>query len=487
MCMKCKSLIYSVVVCLLVLASYPVNAREYQYVKDEQTFSNPDRGWYSYAPILDNDSYADIGNGGGRLVYGAITLDEFIHRDISTTVLEKITQRFAELRASGVKAVLRVNYNEETTGTDANMNQMVRHMAQLKPLLAANSDVIAYIEMGYFGQWGEWHDWCNGQANNDLTDDFCSKHLDNVDTWRRLIAEQLAHAPADRFLMIRYPAKKQAVFDGEPLTSGEAYGSSGKARIGHHNDCFLASPDDMGTYQTFDSSPPLSVTELKAYVAEETDHLPMGGETCSATSGHRFDCTTAVAEMEQLHWTYLNQDYYGGALDIWKRDGCFDTIDRRLGYRFELRSATVPDRLEKGTSQRVHLTLHNFGFARAHYQRKAYLRLLRGSKTVATLELENVDLRSIAPGETLTLEGTFTMPSQLLEEPVDVALWLPDNDSRNWNNSRFSIRLAYVQNEGDWNGIASAGHNLLVTDVPVSQGQSSETPSRPTKLRILDP
>lgn len=37
--------------------------------------------------------------------------------------------------------------------------------------------------------------------------------------------------------------------DMPALTPGEAFGSSKQARVGFHNDCFLASDRDYGTYQ----------------------------------------------------------------------------------------------------------------------------------------------------------------------------------------------------------------------------------------------
>jgi hypothetical protein len=480
-----RKLIQVAVFFALLFASPISRAGDYFFTPEKSAFPNPDRGFYSYAPILDNGSYAQIGNNGIRLVYGAITLRDFVHRDIDDAVLGTIGARFVELRSSGVKAVLRVNYNEDETGTDAAMDQMIRHMVQLQPLLSENKDVIAYIEAGFFGQWGEWHDWCGGQSNTDLSDDFCSKHPDTSRTWRQLVGELLNYMPRERFILLRYPGKKQAVFGGDPVTLSEAYTNLAKARVGHHNDCFLASNDDMGTYQTFGTSN--SVSELKSYLSRDTQFLPIGGETCSAQSGHRFSCDTALAEMEQLHWTYLNRDYYSGAFDFWKDGGCLNDIDRRLGYRLELLSATLPDTLVKGSSQTVVFRIRNTGFARAHHFRKAYLRIFSDAEVLANLELSEIDIRNIGAGETATLAGTFLVPAHVPEQLVSVALWLPDQDRRNWNNSRFSVRLAYEQNESDWAAMSSPGHNVIRAAVPVvSNGDTPGSGRRvPENLRFV--
>ncbi len=39
-------------------------AGDYTYAASDETFPNPERGWYSYAPILSNASYSDLGNSG---------------------------------------------------------------------------------------------------------------------------------------------------------------------------------------------------------------------------------------------------------------------------------------------------------------------------------------------------------------------------------------------------------------------------------------
>lgn len=440
-------------------------AEKVSYTPETKSFPNPDRGWYSYAPILGSSNYETIGNAGTRLVYGAITLKDFVHRDINSSTLEKIQLRFEELRQNGVKAILRVNYNEETTGTDASKVQMIRHMRQLQPLLSENRDVIAYIEAGYFGQWGEWHDWCGGAINSNLTDDYCSKHLDNVDTWKWLVEALLKHTPEDSYILLRYPGKKQAIFGKSPVTAFDWYSGHKNARIGHHNDCFLSNPDDMGTYQTFDIYSTLP--DLKKYLSEDTVYMPIGGETCYSQKGHRFSCANALPEMEQLHWTYLNKEYYRGALRIWSNEGCITEIDHRLGYRLELLDAKLPDSLVKGSTQTASFKIRNVGFSRVHHYRDAYLRLLQGQTILADMKLHGLDIRKVASGETESLTGTFKVPGNIPENTVSVALWLPDNDARNWQNSRFSIRLAYQQNEEDWLLITSPGHNVLTHNVPL--------------------
>ena len=134
-------------------------AREFSYTVSHETFPNPERGWYTYTLMLDNNDYSSLASDGYRLAYSAIVLRDFMHSDINSSTLDKIETRFEEMRNAGVKAVLRINYSEEDGGQNPDFHQIERHMQQLAPILEANKDVIAYIEAGYMGPWGEWHFW----------------------------------------------------------------------------------------------------------------------------------------------------------------------------------------------------------------------------------------------------------------------------------------------------------------------------------------
>lgn len=76
------------------------------------------------------------------------------------------------------------------------------------------------------------------------------------------------------------------------------------ARLGHHNDCFLSDPTDQGTYA--DTKTP---AQWRDSIAAATLTVPLGGETCHPGDLPRFDCPSAVAEMEKLRFTYLSQDW----------------------------------------------------------------------------------------------------------------------------------------------------------------------------------
>ena len=60
-----------------------------------------------------------------------------------------------------------------------------------------------------------------------------------------------------------------------PAVLAALIAGSDLSRVGFHNDCFLASPDDYGTFL----SDPLSLDE--DYLALDSRYVPVGGETCN--------------------------------------------------------------------------------------------------------------------------------------------------------------------------------------------------------------
>nr|KAG5701335.1 hypothetical protein BaRGS_006109 [Batillaria attramentaria] len=124
---------------------------------------------------------------------------------------------------------------------------------------------------------------------------------------------------------------------------------------GHHNDCFLASDSDSGTYHN-------KATEYP-YLAEDTRYVIMGGETCAVTNNHRHECPTALKELAMFHWTFLNQGWNPAVYNVWKHQGCFEEVHRRLGYRLVLKKAILPDTVRTNDNLCFHLEFTNTGFA----------------------------------------------------------------------------------------------------------------------------
>ena len=142
---------------------------------------------------------------------------------------------------------------------------------------------------------------------------------------KEVVDALLSALPDSRMVQIRTPSLKQKTYNSTTaLSQSQAFNKSNMARIGHHNDCFLASSNDFGTYNN-------TSTEY-SYLEQETKFTPMGGETC-AVNEPRSQCPTALAEMQKFHWSYLNFDYHPTVISGFQTNNCFPEIQNRLGYR----------------------------------------------------------------------------------------------------------------------------------------------------------
>ena len=135
--------------------------------------------------------------------------------------------------------------------------------ALLAPPLSA--DVIAVLQAGFIGAWGEWH-----TSSNNLT----------TPARKAAVRDALLKVlPAGRTLQVRTPADL-AQWYPQPATVQQALQPTPPAqgRIGLHNDCFLASPDDVGTY--FAETP----TASSAYrpLGSPPVRKPANGSRCTA-------------------------------------------------------------------------------------------------------------------------------------------------------------------------------------------------------------
>lgn len=426
------------------------------YARDDSNFANPERGFYDQDSPLwletqranqSVEALSALRNEGISVVRWYFLIDEFRDRPIDQDTLDFINTQFQNARAAEVKVIPRFAYNFPIGGEfpftdpDAPLSQVLAHIEQLRPLLIAHADVIAFMEAGFVGAWGEWH-----SSTNVLVDPNTGLNASSI----AIIDALLEALPANRMIAMRYlPHKRQLYPDA--LTMAQAFSGSDQARIGAHNDCFSASKDDWGTY------PLDQIDLLKAYYHQDNQYLPQGGETCNDGPDAQpyIGCSIVVPQMAYLRYSVLNRDYHPGVLARWQTEGCYATIARRMGYRFRLISSEMPT-VSTGEA-RIRLTLVNEGFANAYNPRVAYL-VLREVNTGAEVRITAAnDVRWWQVGET-TLDATFT---NLQNGVYQVLLALPDPMLP--NRPEYAIRMA---NLGVWEahtGLNNLGATITVT------------------------
>jgi hypothetical protein len=396
----------------------------------------------TYAPLQVTDLTRSRVEEHTTLILRMYYLDPFIDGPISGAYLESVNADFDALRAAGAKAIVRFAYSgpRDVKPYNATKGRILSHIDdQLAPILRTHADVIAAVQAGFIARWGEW--W-HGYASHEF-----ARTESGVDysQYAEVVDALLATLPDGRSVQVRTPGYKKLVTGvTSPLGADTAYTTAVVARVGHHNDCFLANATDMGTY---------SGERDRAYLERDTLYAPIGGETCRPNEPHSA-CENALSELARFHWSYLNWDYHGDIIESWRGD-CLDDIQRRLGYRLELVSGDFPAEVVAADGLAITLTLRNVGFAAPYNPRDVEI-ILRDVESHAEVALTATeDPRRWLAGEPHTFSVTATH-ADLLPGAYELFLNLPDPQPSLRAIPAYSIRLA---NESIWEH--ATGYNIL--------------------------
>lgn len=485
-----------------VLFRYPP-ADTTSYIALDDDFPNPERGFYKYTETdAGNYSPLDVNelknartelqqaDGGSYKIYSSLIFRYFIlkgftDKPLTEDLINKINADFDVARQAGVKLIPRFTYTVTTREGgcpeglacppygDAPKNVVLEHIAQLKPVFRKNADVIATLQMGFIGIWGEnyYTDYFGDASQNGEGKLLDNNWQDRFDVLRSL----LDALPNDRTVQVRYPQMKQrfvygvdAPTDADPLTDAEAFTDADKARIGMHDDCFISSSDDVGTYQNYGNSSTDrggGTGELRIYASNDNLYVPVGGETCSNlyTPNNGCEATGMVqTELATMHFSYLNSAYNNDLNDIWVTGGCMDNIKKNLGYRFVLVNLIVPKAGgTRGQQLPIQINLRNDGYASPFNPRRAKL-IMKSQQDGKefTFNLSTM-VQKWFPGKVNVLEKIL-IDDSMPAGKYDLYLFLPDKYESISNRPEYAIRFA---NKDVWD--TTTGYNNLQASVVI--------------------
>lgn len=421
------------------------------YAASNAAIANPERGLYRQvsceSPISQSQIQGFRTSGGNTMLMCVFYLRNFVTSPISQSALNLFQQQMDTIRNAGMKAIVRFAYNDNNNPADAKPAMVATHLTQLQPYLAANKDVIAVVQAGLIGSWGEWGNTQNYGDSYNMT-------AQNMADRKSVVDKLLSVVPAERMIQLRMPLFKTKLYSATNLTSTEAFTNTAKARLGFHNDCFLSNASDYGTYVNPSVETP--------YLMTESNYVPTGGETCAYVPP-RSDCPTSVAEMTKYHWSFLNQDYNTAVLDKWKSQGCFTQVQQKLGYRFVMTSGSFSGTAKPGGSFTVNLSVQNQGWASTYNSRDVEL-VFRNTATGALFFVKlAADPRRWTANQTVTINQTVTLPSNMPKGNYALLLNLPDPMPSLRNRPEYSIQMA---NNNVWE--AATGFNNLNHTVGVA-------------------
>jgi len=425
---------------------------------------------------------------GLTLVQAYCYLTEFADKRISDEKLTLLQESFDNLRRHGLKAVLRFAYERDIGVNEGpTLDWILRHIDQLQPLLRRNVDVIYVLQAGFIGAWGEWH-----SAAHIARNDYAAHAA--------LIKRLLEALPEERTLQVRVPKYKRLALSQPALaafvevTESSAFTKIAAARIGFHNDGFLAGPSDGGTWT---ESPHFGLPGNPEfdYMTRESPFVPVDGELFWSDQG--FDGKTArgkgvdglntAVRMRLHHYTsfslahsyseregkaysidhWLSTAITLGSLrqaampvaDGWFEDGFgqpaartqFDYVQDHLGYRLELQRARLLEKVKSGVEFRVDVELVNRGFGTLHNPRPVFLALMDRTGKVTELPVTAADPRQwqpFRPGDTeykpMIHKITWTghLPANVQPGWYQIGLWLPDAAGSLRLDPRYAVRAA---------------------------------------------
>ena len=418
------------------------------YQGTDELFFNPERGFSAYRSSPITLSFINsLKPSNVSVIQRIYTIPQYNDVPLPQEFLNTVQADLNTARLGGVKVVPRFSYTNNQNGDDAALDTILLHINQLAPVFQENYDVIAYLEAGFIGAWGEWY--------------YSSHHLNNTTSRRSVLFALLDALPVKRAVVVRTPDYKRKIFQiDSPLDSTEAFTGSDRSRTGAHNDCFLASATDYGTYLDND------IEGDKDYLNQDNRYLPQGGETC-CDCGFA-GCTNALTDLARMHWSVLNKDYNHNVLDRWITEGCMDEVKRRLGYRFELIEATISDSIKPGGVFSLDFKIVNEGFASPFNPRNLEI-ILRNSDNLKYRLVADDDPRFWLPGDTITVNVNCGIPSNMTEDDYDAFIFLADPEKRLHDNPDYAIRLA---NENLWED--STGYNFLSHQISITNNAEGE-------------
>lgn len=399
---------------------------------------NPERGFHKNAgnffsgtAALSSSAVTAARVQGYSLMYVGFYLTDFVNSAISDDYLTKIRNSLAAFRGTGVKCILRFAYsNGHADGDkpwDASKERVLSHIEQLKPILQEYKDVIFVLQAGFVGSWGEWY----------YSDNFGNEGSPNFTDRKAVVDALLAALPEQRQVALRTPQAKIRMYGNTPITELTAHHADNPiSRIAGHNDCFKASSTDSGTFGNEEGDRALWMADSK--------YVIMGGESCKLSE--YCNCSATLSDLENYHWTYLNNGYREEVLAKWKNSGCYMDILNRLGYRLVLMDSYYT---LSGTTLSLALRINNKGFAAPMNSRNAKLVFVPTAGEPQVYELGS-DPRTWYSGIT-TVEKEIELPS------ATGTLYLNLSDPLIPDDPKYSIAFA---NANVFNSVT--GYNKLL-------------------------
>ena len=414
-----------------------------QQISSEETTANiinQDRGFYSTLPVYNTGqateydescaytSYIEsIKNKNAvSLVYLCIDLDA--EGVITAQDIFNIEYILQIIRKNELKAIVRALYDNGNSDDKQNLEPesvdvIYGHIRKLCEAFNKEKTAIAVVQFGLFGPWGEMH------TSKFLPYD--QNYVLDTSYLKLVAAEYLKNLDKDLQLSVRRPSYYRAIFNTKlPITADSILSGEDYSRVGMHNDGYLGTKTDYGTYEENEID-----FEL-AFQNEHNRYTIFGGEAvCSDTFRENADGDYAIDYMQLTHASYLNNEWNTALHDKWKNDDCkgntdadyanaYDYIAAHLGYRYVLKKSYLSENAVNGGDIEINLEIENTGFSNIVKNHDVEIVFSNGSEShISDTEL---DPRFWNSGEKTELDFKVNVPEKCTEGEWQLYLKIPD-------------------------------------------------------------
>ena len=426
----------------------------------EEGFANPERGWYRSMETQNAtlEGLRSYRRGNVTLVAFETYLGAYLNRDLDEDKLNEIDLAFSYARTAGLSVIYRAAYDfsGKSNPDPGDINIVLRHIAQLKPIFYKYEDVLFNIQAGFLGPWGEWHH---------------SRYGDPVKPeFQKLVADALlAAAPPSVTIAVRRPEYVRNIAGTQTLSAAEAFGSSKLARMAFHNDALMSEETDMDTYIDPDYQPR---EKEFAWINNHTRWTPFIGETNKVSAYN--DAENAIRFLDLMNAHSLNIEYHPNVLKKWQNSrhdnmSAYEYIGMKLGYRFELREAEISKEAEAGGVMNLALKIMNTGFGHLLREKNFEIVLKQGA-TLIRAKIDE-DARFWNKNELVSRLYHFNLPSDIPPGEWEVYLRLSSTFENLSDNPSYSVRFS---NENIWD--AKLGLNRIgairITEARVNKNET---------------
>ena len=469
---------------LFFLIAVQCTSKAFSSEDSTDTIRNVDRGFYVLLQEeMDNNNsilkdvqqkvkdinikYEDV-----SLISFQINLKNYVENTkISANKINEINDCFDEFRKNGYKVIFRVVYDSKgKKNPEPEFSDILAHIEQLKSVYNKNEDILYVVEAGYLGAYGEWHD---------------GKYDKEIEKRNQIVEKLLEVIPESVQISLRKPNFiTDYIGNNETVDNKNAYSDEKIARLGLHNDGYLASETDLGTYYKSER------TQSIAWQEKQTKYTLFGGE-CQNKDSIYTNLDMAIQDMKKRHCTYLNKTYDKEVKEKWKgqkyngddskyiEQTGYKYIQDHLGYRLVLTRANLTT--VSGNRIRLDAKIENKGFA-AIIKRKQIDLILYGNQNKYRINLDD-DIRKYQKNIDYEFEIEGKIPEELKSGQYKAFLSITEPFDTLKNRAEYQIKLS---NNGIWDQEINSNYigDIFIDDNNISSNANLSGKENNSEIRF---